>query len=106
MSTGIAVIGTGYWGPGIVRNLARIESVKLHHLVDLDLGAAQSTAERFAPEAAAHSSVDRALADDDVDAVVIATPIRRLLELARWGLRAGNHVLVEKPLAMSVGECR
>ena len=106
MSTGIAVIGTGYWGPGIVRNLARIESVTLRHLVDLDLSAAQSTAERFAPGAAAHNSVDRALADDHVDAVVIATPIRSHFDLAGRALQAGKHVLVEKPLAMSVGECR
>ncbi len=103
---GIAVVGIGYWGPGIVRNLAGLERCSLRHLVDADAAKAASAAERFTPETPAHDDFARVLADDSVEAVVIATPVRTHYELARAALAAGKHVLVEKPLAMTVPECK
>ena len=106
MTIGIAIIGTGYWGPGIVRNLARLDAARVLHLVDLDVARAAATAERLVPHAQVHDSSDLALADPAVQAVVIATPVRSHYSLARAALKAGKHVLVEKPLAMTVPECR
>ncbi|MEE2829923.1 MAG: Gfo/Idh/MocA family oxidoreductase [Myxococcota bacterium] len=104
--TGIAIIGTGYWGPGIVRNLDRLDAAEVLHLVDRDEERALATAEQLAPNAHAHGDLQRALQDEQVEAVVIATPIRSHYELARQALKACKHVLVEKPLAMTVAECR
>jgi predicted dehydrogenase len=106
MTTGVAIIGIGYWGPGIVRNLAALDAAEVLHLVDLDVPRAAATAEKLAPNAAAHDSFDTALADPAVDAVVIATPVRSHHRLAKAALLAGKHVLVEKPLAMTVVACR
>ena len=106
MTIGVAIIGTGYWGPGIVRNLARIDCVEVRHLVDLDPSRARATAEKLVPAARAHDSTETALADPQVQAVVIATPVRSHYTLSKAALQAGKHVLVEKPLAMTVAECR
>jgi predicted dehydrogenase len=106
MRTGIAIIGTGYWGPGIVRNLVRLDAAEVLHLVDLDPARATATAEQLAPRAQAHDSFETALADPAVGAVVIATPVRSHHSLAKAALVAGKHVLVEKPLAMTVAQCR
>jgi predicted dehydrogenase len=103
---GTAVIGTGYWGPAIVRNLAGIPAAKLLHLVDIDTAKVESVGRRLAPGVPAHGDLDRMLADPAVQAVVIATPVRTHFELAQAVLRAGKHVLVEKPLAMTVAHCR
>ena len=103
---GVAIVGTGYWGPGIVRNLARLDEASVLHLVDRDAERARGTAERLAPEAKAHSDFDAVLADPAVEAVVIATPVRSHYALSKAALEAGKHVLVEKPLAMTVSECR
>ena len=104
--TGTAVVGTGYWGPAIVRNLEGLAAARLLHLVDLDSKKVESVGRRLAPGAAAHSDLGRMLADPEVSAVVIATPVRTHFELAAAALRAGKHVLVEKPLAMTVAHCR
>ncbi len=104
--SGIAVIGTGYWGPGIVRNLESLPEARLLHLVDRLPERAKDVAARLCPGTSAHGDFDAVLADPEVEAVVIATPVRTHFELARAALQAGRHVLVEKPLAMTVAECR
>jgi len=106
MPTGVAIIGIGYWGPGIVRNLAGLDEAEVLHLVDLNVSRAAATAEMLAPQAQAHDSFELAINDSAVTAVVIATPVRSHHSLAKAALLAGKHVLVEKPLAMTVAECR
>jgi predicted dehydrogenase len=103
--TGIAVIGIGYWGPGIVRNLANLPGAELTHLVDIDADRARAAADRLCPGTPAHADLGAVLADPATDAVVICTPVRTHYELARAALAAGKHALVEKPLAMTVAEC-
>jgi predicted dehydrogenase len=104
--TGVAVLGTGYWGPGIVRNLAGLQQARLTHLVDAQPDRARSVGDRLVPGVPAHGDLARVLDDPETAAVVIATPVRTHHELARVALLAGKHVLVEKPLAMTVAECR
>jgi predicted dehydrogenase len=104
--SGIAVVGLGYWGPGIVRNFKDLQHARVLHLVDRAPERAAAVAARHAPDAAAHADLDRALADPDVGALVVATPVRSHFDLSRRALLAGKHVLVEKPLAMSVAEGR
>lgn len=99
---GIAVVGVGYWGPGLVRNLAGLGEAEVRHVVDRIESRAHDCTRRFAPSALANQDLHAALADDHCDAVVIATPAISHEELALQALAHGKHVFVEKPLAMSV----
>jgi predicted dehydrogenase len=103
--TGVAVVGTGYWGPALVRNFAALPTARVLHLVDKDVSRARSVRDRLVPTAAAHDDFASALSDPAVRAVVIATPAPTHFELAAASLRAGKHTLVEKPLAMTVARC-
>lgn len=102
---GIGIVGLGYWGPNLLRNFAEIEGAQVRAVCDL-------RAERLAPIAARHPRVTltRDLPDvlghPAVDAVAIATPVSTHFEIALAALRAGKHVLVEKPLAASSAEGR
>ncbi len=96
----VAVVGAGYWGPNLVRNFLASPSTDLLWIVDLD----ESKARRLVgsrSDIRVTSSLADALADEEVEAVAIATPPATHLPLAMEALRAGRHVLVEKPLATS-----
>lgn len=99
----VAVVGYGYWGPNLVRNFFTCPHTTLAAVCD-------QSAERLQKFTALHSSVpttddvERVLGDPDIDAVSIATPVRTHAALALRALRAGKHVLVEKPMASSVAE--
>jgi len=101
-ATKIGVAGYGYWGPKLVRNLSETPMAALTWVADLD-------AERLDRLRAHHPSLrltqsyDEMLASD-VDAVVVATPIRTHYRLAKAALLAGKHVMVEKPLTASSRE--
>ena len=95
--TRVAVAGLGYWGPNLARNFDDI--AELAWLCDLDPGKRERFAARH-PRARATGDFDEVLADPDLDAVVIATPVPTHYELAKRALEAGKHVLVEKPPAM------
>ncbi len=95
--TRVAVAGLGYWGPNLARNFDDI--AELAWLCDLDPGKRERFAARH-PRARATGDFAEVLADPDLDAVVIATPVPTHYELAKRALEAGKHVLVEKPPAM------
>src|SRR5689334_13597822 len=100
---GIAVIGAGYWGPNLVRNAQATPQLKLRHLCDLDVEKARRVLGEYSTVRAT-SSLDEVLADPEVHAVAIATPAGTHLPVALAALRAGKHVLVEKPLAATYAE--
>lgn len=100
---GVAVVGAGYWGPNLVRNFQASDRFRLRWLCDLDVDRAQrvlggySTVQATADYAAV-------LEDPDVAAVAVATPAGTHLDIALAALRAGKHVLVEKPLAATYAD--
>ena len=100
---GIAVVGAGYWGPNLVRNFQASPSFRLHWLCDLDLGRAQRGLGRYSTVEAT-TDLDAVLADSRVRAVAVATPAGTHLDVAMAVLRAGKHVLVEKPLAATYAD--
>jgi predicted dehydrogenase len=100
---GIAVVGYGYWGPNIVRNVLERPELRLMGLCETDPVRAEDFKRRN-PDVKVESDLDALLLDPRVQAVAIATPPRTHYDLARRALEAGKHVLVEKPLATSVAE--
>ena len=99
--TKVGVAGLGYWGPNLARNFD--ELAELTWLADLSPELQEKFAARY-PNARVTGDFDELLADDALDAVVIATPVPTHYELAKKALEAGKHVLVEKPPAMTAAE--
>jgi predicted dehydrogenase len=99
--TRLGQVGLGQWGKNLARNFADLAD--LAWLCDIDEGQHQGLAQRY-PQARLTAKLDDVLADDSVDAVVIATPVPTHYELARRALEAGKHVFVEKPPAMRGAE--
>jgi predicted dehydrogenase len=100
---GIGVIGYGYWGPNLVRNFAECKGAALRMVCDR-LAERLKQVERRYPGIKATTDPSELIADPAVDAVVIATPVKYHFELALQALRAGKHVLVEKPMTSSSDE--
>ena len=96
----MGVIGCGYWGPNLIRNFSDVPASTV-------IAAADMSADRLASVQKAWPSMrttdDAAalIAMTDVDAVAVATPVSTHFDIAMAALRAGKHVLVEKPLASS-----
>src|SRR5207248_4808268 len=101
----IALVGCGYWGPKVIRAAASLPEVEIAALVDHELGLATAVQRHF-PTARTSASLTEALADETIDAVIVATNPATHLELAAEALEAGKHVLVEKPLALTASDCR
>lgn len=99
----IGVIGLGYWGPNLARNIATQPDTELGALCDLDEARLESQAQLY-PGAKTTGSVSEVLEDASIEAVAIATPVTSHYSLAKEALLAKKHVLVEKPLARTVGE--
>ncbi|AXJ11729.1 oxidoreductase [Arthrobacter sp. PM3] len=94
----VAVIGAGYWGPNLARNFKAAPDWELAAIVDMDRSRAAKLAAANG-DVTVCGSVEDLLDTVDVDAVAIATPARTHHGIALTALRAGKHVLVEKPLA-------
>jgi predicted dehydrogenase len=96
----VGLAGLGYWGPNLARNLDDHPDVDLTWICDRDESALARAAGRLS-RARTTTRFEDLLADERLDAVAIATPVVTHFELAREALRAGKHVFVEKPLALS-----
>src|SRR5918999_1792752 len=103
MTVRIGVAGLGYWGPNLARNFAALAGCELAWCCDESAPARERWAPSF-PSARFTATLDDLLADDELDAVALATPVPTHGELAERVLRAGKHCFVEKPLAQSVAE--
>jgi predicted dehydrogenase len=97
----VGLAGLGYWGPNLARNFEQLAG--LSWLCDVSEEALARYGARY-PEARTTTSFDEMLADETLDAVVVATPVPTHYELARLALEDGKHVLVEKPPAMQADE--
>src|SRR5829696_6652205 len=98
-----AVVGLGYWGPNLVRNLHEVPGAEAAWVCDLREDALAAITRRY-PAVRSTTSFEEVLADESLDAVIIATPVSRHYPMAAAALRAGKHVFVEKPLAGSAVE--
>lgn len=99
------MIGYGYWGPNLARNLNEMPSIEFRSLCDSDPARLAMATDRF-PKVRPVKELGELLEDRTLEAVVVATPARSHYGIAKAALEAGKHVLVEKPLAMSSREAR
>ena len=103
MKLRVGQAGLGEWGKNLARNFA--ELAELRWLSDPAEGKRDEFGARY-PEARWAESFEEMLADPELDAVVIATPVPTHYELAKHALEAGKHVFVEKPPAMTTARDR
>lgn len=101
--TRVGLIGFGYWGPNLARNIAETAGLELAAIADgrrerLDL------AGRRYPWTLRLEDASALIARADLDAVVIATPVSTHVPMAELAITAGKHVLIEKPLAPTSAE--
>jgi predicted dehydrogenase len=94
----VGVVGLGYWGPNLARNLADIPGCTVQWLCDPSPQAREKIARSF-PSARATGELTELLEDPELDAIVLATPVPTHAELAIRVVEAGKHCFVEKPLA-------
>ncbi len=94
-----ALIGLGYWGPNYARILGgELPEAALVAVADFDPHKLEAVSRRF-PGVRTTCDTNQLMRADDVDAVIVATPAHRHGSLAEAALRAGKHVIVEKPMA-------
>ncbi len=101
---GIAVIGAGFWGKNHARNLKEINETKLVAVCDKDAAKAKAVADLFGVDFYTDSRT--MLKRTDIEAVTVCTWSTHLALEAMQALKAGKHVLVEKPMASNVNEAR
>src|SRR5712671_1603251 len=102
-ATTVGVIGCGYWGPNLLRNFAENESAELRWICDADPSRLAAMGRRY-PAAQTTTDYEKLLADPKLDAVAVVTPVATHFQIARAGLQAGKHLLVEKPLTATERE--
>lgn len=103
VSVGIA--GYGYWGPNLARNFDGLPDARLRAVCDLNAGRLAHL-KKCQPHAVGYGDFGEMLRNAEIGALVVATPVGTHHALAKAGLLAGKHVLVEKPMALSSEECR
>jgi predicted dehydrogenase len=99
----IGVIGYGYWGPNLVRNFVEVAGSQVVAVSDLNTLRLAEVRGRY-PSIKTTTDYRDLLSDTSIDAVVVATPVRTHFDLALQALRAGKHVMVEKPMAESTAQ--
>src|SRR5438876_2114811 len=100
----VGVVGCGYWGPNLVRNFRQLPECSLKLKCD-NSEARLAHLKSLYPEVEGHKDFGHLLNGAELDAVIIATPVRFHYAMAKASLLAGKHTLIEKPMASSAEEC-
>jgi predicted dehydrogenase len=99
----VGVIGYGYWGPNLVRNFVETPGANVLAVADLSPNRLAQVEARY-PTVRTTTRYQDLLENPKIDAIAVATPVSSHFQLALEALRAGKHVLVEKPLVTSANE--
>ena len=100
----VGVIGCGYWGPNLVRNLNQTADCEVAIVCDASEARLRHM-KRIYPGIPGTVRMEDVLENPAVDAVIVATPVRFHFQMAKACLEAGKHVFIEKPMARTVAEC-
>ena len=92
----IGVIGYGYWGPNIVRNLRGLEGCEVGGVCDLSPAALKRVAQAH-PGVPVTTDPTELLTSTEIDAIAVVTPVSTHFDLAKAALENGKHVFIEKP---------
>src|ERR1700688_1564908 len=103
-SSGVGVVGCGYWGPTLVRNFKSLPNCNLKAMCDVSEARLKHMKSLY-PDVEGMTDFDHMLNGVGVDAVVVAAPVKHHYSLAKASLLAGKHTLIEKPMASSSAEC-
>ena len=90
------VIGYGYWGPNVVRNLTSLDGSQVLAIAEMSAGA-RKRAQKAYPGITVTADASEVMASPNIDAVAVITPVWTHYELAKAALENGKHVFVEKP---------
>ena len=102
--TQVGVIGSGYWGPNLIRNFVEMPGCNLRAIADLSVARLDAMKSRY-PHVKTTTDYRR-LFDLDLDAVVICTPPHTHHQIAKDCLEQGLHVLIEKPMTTNSADAR
>src|SRR5512140_2683339 len=100
----VGVLGCGYWGPLLIRNFRSLADCQLKVVCDLDIARLKHACALYS-DLEGVTSPERVIKRTDLEAVVIATPVKSHYALAKASLLAGKHTFIEKPMATSTAEC-
>src|SRR5881392_608324 len=100
----VGVLGCGYWGPLLIRNFRSLPDCRLKVVCDLDIARLKHACALYS-DLEGVTSPERVIKGTDLEAVVIATPVKSHYALAKASLLAGKHTFIEKPMATSTAEC-
>ena len=101
----IAQIGVGYWGPNLLRNLVTNQNISVKMAADRSEERRTFIINKY-PDIRVTDNSDLIFKDNDINAVVIATPVKSHFDLTMQALESGKHVLVEKPMATNVKQVK
>jgi predicted dehydrogenase len=100
----VGIAGCGYWGPNLIRNFNSLPNCTVKTACDLNPVRLEHM-KRLYPDLKVTDSFESLVADREIDAVAIATPVWSHFDLARICLEAGKHVFIEKPMAATSAQC-
>ena len=99
------VVGYGYWGPNVVRNLDRLEETKVVAVCDKNPAAQRKVAKAY-PDVRVTDDPAELMSSPDIDAIAVVTPVWTHYELAKAALQNGKHVFVEKPFTSNAAQAQ
>src|SRR5450755_56349 len=99
------VVGYGYWGPNVVRNLDRLDETKLVAVCDKSSAARRKVSKAFPDVRVTDDSADL-MSSPEIDAIAVVTPVWTHYELAKAALQNGKHVFVEKPFTSNAAQAQ
>jgi predicted dehydrogenase len=103
ISVKFGVIGYGYWGPNVVRNLDRLDETSLVGVCDQSAAARRKVAKAY-PDVRVTDNSAELMMSPEIDAIAVVTPVWTHYELAKAALEHGKHVFVEKPFTSNAAQ--
>ena len=99
------VVGYGYWGPNVVRNLDHLEEAEVVAVCDKSAAARKKVARAY-PDVRVTDNAAELMSSPEIDAIAVVTPVWTHYELAKAALQNGKHVFVEKPFTSNAGQAQ
>src|SRR5271165_4338810 len=99
------VIGYGYWGPNVVRNLDRLDEAEVVAVCDKSASARKKVAKAY-PDVLVTDDATELMSSPEIDAIAVVTPVWTHYDLAKAALLNGKHIFVEKPFTSNADQAQ